>query len=156
MKSRNLSWFIVLVLPLPLLERAAAQSGWPEVFDPLQLLTLNLEMDPRDWSTIQHDQTFSIQVPALLWADGEDQLLVTVRRKSSDPLNNGGGFIKVSLKIDVNALVNGQKWHDLTKLSPVPACPANLPAALIPCSGGLLLQGWRSGAERSDLPPANN
>ena len=74
MRPRSLPCFIVLVLHSPLLERAAAQSGWPEVFDPLELLTLNLEMDPRDWSTIQHDQTFSIQVPALLWADGEDQL----------------------------------------------------------------------------------
>ena len=56
-------------------------------------------------------------MPAFFWADGEDPLLVTVRRKSADPLNNGGGFIKVSLKIDVNALVNGQKWRDLIKLS---------------------------------------
>ena len=117
MRFSYMAWFAGMIILLSAPQQASAQNGWPEVFDPLRLLTLNLEMDAGDWNTIQHDDSFSIQVPAFFWADAEEPLLVTVRRKSSDALNNGGGFRKVSLKIDVNALVNGQKWHDLTKLS---------------------------------------
>ena len=96
--------------------RAAAQ-GWPDVFDPLQLLTLNLEMDNADWQTIQNDETFTIEVPAMFWADGEVPILVAVRRKSATPIQNGTPFKKVSLKIDINELVPGQMWNDLRKLS---------------------------------------
>ncbi len=87
------------------------------MFDPLQLLVLHLEMDNADWQTIQNDESLSIEVPAMFWADGEDPILVSVRRKSAEPLNNGGGFIKVSLKIDINEFVPGQMWRSLRKLS---------------------------------------
>ena len=106
---------IVSAVAVPV-DRADAQ-GWPAVFDPLQLLTLNLEMDNSDWQTIQNDETFLIEVPAMFWADGEDPILVAVRRKSALPLQNGTPFSKVSLKIDINELVPGQMWRDLRKLS---------------------------------------
>ena len=67
-------------------------GGWPAVFDPLQLLTLNLDMDPGDWQTIQNDETLDIEVPAWFWTAGEDPILISVRRKSGDPLQNGTPF----------------------------------------------------------------
>ena len=92
-------------------------QNWPDIFNPLELVALNLEMDPGDWNTIQNDDTFDIEVPAMFWADGEDPILVSVRRKSATPINNGTPFDKVSLKIDINEYVPGQLWHDLRKLS---------------------------------------
>ena len=91
-------------------------QDWPDIFNPLELVALNLEMDPGDWNTIQHDEKFDIEVPAMFWMDGEKPILVAVRRKSSDPLG-GGPFLKVSLKIDINELVPGQLWHGLRKIS---------------------------------------
>ncbi|MCH8316047.1 MAG: CotH kinase family protein [Planctomycetes bacterium] len=91
-------------------------QDWPDIFNPLELVALNLEMDPGDWNTIQNDEKFDIEVPAMFWMDGEKPILVAVRRKPGDPLG-GGPFIKVSLKIDINELVPGQLWHDLRKLS---------------------------------------
>jgi hypothetical protein len=90
----------------------ASAYEWPGVYDPLQLLTLNLDIDPGDWSTVKGDTTLSIKVPAMLWADGEVPVLVSVRRKSGDMLGN-----KISLKVDINDYVVGQKWSGVKKLS---------------------------------------
>jgi hypothetical protein len=81
------------------------------VYDPLQLLTLNLDMEPGDWSKVKKDTTFDIEVPAMFWADGEEPILISVRRKSADRLGD-----KVSLKLDINEFVD-QKWSGLKKLS---------------------------------------
>jgi len=95
-----------------------AQSGdWPDVFDPLQLRVLHLEMEPADWATVQNDGTLSIEVPAFFHEEGVAPILVSVRRKSGDPLTATPEFTKVSLKIDINAFVSGQSWHGLKKLS---------------------------------------
>jgi hypothetical protein len=91
---------------------AQGVAGYPGVFDTSQVLHLNLTMDPQDFATIRIDQTFDIEVPAWFWADGEDPLQVVVRRKSADSING-----KVSYKIDINKLVDGQKWNNLNKLS---------------------------------------
>jgi spore coat protein CotH len=56
-------------------------------------------------------------VPAWFWADGEQAIQVTIRRKSSRALPSEGNPIKVSWKVDINQIVDGQKWHGLTKLS---------------------------------------
>ncbi|MEE9270119.1 MAG: CotH kinase family protein [Candidatus Krumholzibacteria bacterium] len=95
----------------------ARAQGWPAIFDPLQLLTLDLTMDPADWTAIQSDGTFLVEVPAMLSTGSETPILVTVRRKFGDPLTGTPAFTKVSLKIDVNELVAGQLWHDLSKIS---------------------------------------
>jgi hypothetical protein len=100
-----------------MLATAGEAQDWPDIFDPSQLLTLNLSMSTADWITIQNDLTFDIEVPAMFWADGEDQILVSVRRKSCDALAGSPDFLKVSLKIDINEFVTGQTWHDLVKLS---------------------------------------
>ena len=100
-----------------LLSGPAAAQNWPDLYDPLQMLRLNLDMAPADWVTIQDDLTFSIEVPAMFWKDGEVPILVAVRKKSSDPIQNGTTFKQVSLKIDINELVPGQSWHGVKKLS---------------------------------------
>jgi hypothetical protein len=96
---------------------AARAQGWPDVFNPFQMLTLNLELSPANWDTIRRDTTNEIEVPAQFWADGEAPLLVTVRRKSSRALPSESNPVKVGLKIDINELVDGQKWRGLTKVS---------------------------------------
>jgi hypothetical protein len=92
-------------------------QGWPGVYEPTQLLTLNLQMEPADWATIQTDSSYSIEVPAQFWADGETPILVSVRRKDSDPLTANPAFAKVSIRVDFNDFVTGQEWRDLKKLS---------------------------------------
>jgi hypothetical protein len=96
---------------------ALAQGGWPQVFEPTQVLDLRLEMTPADWTTIQNDQTFSIEVPAQFSEAGGAPMLVSVRRKSSEALQNGTPFAKVALKIDLNDFIAGQEWRGLNKLS---------------------------------------
>jgi hypothetical protein len=102
---------------LLLLAASAAAQGWPEIFDPLVLRTLHLEMSDQDWQTIQHDESFDIEVPAMFALEGEEPILVSIRRKSADPLTQAPGFDKVSYKIDINELVSGQNWHGLRAVS---------------------------------------
>ncbi len=100
-----------------LIANPAHAYDYPDVYDPLQLITLNLDMDPADWSTVKGDTTYDIELPAMFWADGETPILVSVRRKSAEALGD-----KVSLKIDINEY-NGDdpravsKWSRLKKLS---------------------------------------
>ena len=100
-----------------LLPGSSSAQDWPEIYDPLVLRTLHLEMSDQDWHTIQNDETFDIWVPTLLWIGNEEPILVAIRRKSADALTNAPGFSKVSYKIDVNELVSGQNWHGLRALS---------------------------------------
>lgn len=106
-----------LVMVLVLTASGANAQAWPDVFNPFQILTLNLQLADQDWDTIRHDTTNEIEVPAWFWADGETPILVSVRRKSSRALPSEANPIKIGLKIDINELVDGQKWRDLTKVS---------------------------------------
>lgn len=108
---------VLLATLVALLAQDARAQGWPDIFDPVQLRTLHLEMDGADWQTIQNDESLSIEVPANFWMEGEQPILISVRRKSGDPLTEAQGFTKVSLKLDINEFVAGQDWHDLKKLS---------------------------------------
>jgi len=82
------------------------------LYDPLQVLNLNLEMDPSDWNTVRNDLSYDIEKPAYFWADGENKVVVSLRRKPN--LANGD---KVALKIDVNEYFDNQQWHGVKKLS---------------------------------------
>jgi len=114
---------IVMVLLNAIWCTSSAQAqipDWPGIFEPNQLLTLNIQtVNPDDWDVIRYDMTFDIEVPALFWADGEEanKLYVSVRRKSGDALPSETDPYKVSLKIDINEYRSGQKWHSLNKLS---------------------------------------
>ena len=109
---RTALFLILIIAPVTVLAQ-----GWPEIYDTDQLLTLNLELDHGDWQTIQNDETFDLEFPANLWLEGEAPILVSLRRKSGDPLDGASGYTKVSLKVDINEYVDGQTWHDLKKLS---------------------------------------
>jgi hypothetical protein len=120
-KPRSSRWssvarlFAAILLPgVVLLDTARAE--WPDVFDPFRILTLNLQMDSGDWSTVRNDSSLSVEVPAAMWADGESAISVRVRRKAGGALTSGG-VTKVALKIDINDLVPGQTWRGLKKLS---------------------------------------
>ena len=108
---------LALVMVFAFTASGANAQAWPDVFNPFQILTLNLQLADQDWDTIRHDTTNEIEVPAQFWADGETPILVSVRRKSSRALPSEANPIKIGLKIDINELVDGQKWRDLTKVS---------------------------------------
>ena len=85
----------------------AHAQQWPEIFDPFALRTLYLEMSSGDWATIQNDETFDVELPAMFWMEEDTPIQISVRRKSAEPLNSGNGFTKVSLKLDINEYVTG-------------------------------------------------
>lgn len=103
---------------------AFAADEWKAVFNPYEVRTLRLELSPADWDRVRHDQPSQQEgwIPQLaearMWGEGETPIRVQIRRKgeSDIPLPEGDPQ-KVSLKIDINALVDGQKWHGLNKLS---------------------------------------
>jgi hypothetical protein len=76
------------------------------VFDPMQVLTLNLQLSSANWDTISKDKTFEIEVPATFWADGESGITVSVRRKSGVAIPSESNPQKVVLKIDINEFVD--------------------------------------------------
>ena len=113
------------------------EPNWPEIFEPNQLRTLNLDMDPDDWDTIRFDLTFDIEVPAWFWMTGEEdkKIVVAVRRKSdTGAMPDANDPCKISLKIDINQYYcdpceedcsldplydpnAATDWHGLKKLS---------------------------------------
>jgi hypothetical protein len=103
--------------------RAQTDEGWPAVFDPFRVLTLHIEINPVDWENLRHDQNYydpdlNIRVPCQMRADGEtNSILVQIRRKPDAALPSESDPKKVSLKIDINEYVAGQRWRGLTKLS---------------------------------------
>ncbi len=72
---------IVAIAMLTVLCTASAQAwfsdpndpDWPEIFEPNQLRTLNLQMSDADWDTIRYDTPdCTIEVPAWFWMTGEE------------------------------------------------------------------------------------
>jgi spore coat protein CotH len=96
---------------------ALAEDSWTSVFNPAQVLELHLRMQRNDWDIIRKDATNSIEVPAWFKADGETEIQVSVRRKSSRALPSEEDPWKIGMKIGVSKLVDGQRWHGLNKLS---------------------------------------
>lgn len=119
MRKNIAKWLVrllVLVGGFTILGGSAAAQEWPYVFDPYTLHTFNVEVNPDHWETIRFDQTFEFEVPALFWMDGEEPILVSIRRKSSDAWPSEADPQKVALKLDINEYVD-QEWHGLKKLS---------------------------------------
>jgi hypothetical protein len=116
----------LFLLPLAVVVSAlparADEHSWPGVFNPFEVVTLNFELDPAVWEDIKRDQNvydpvLNIRVPVLMWADGEEPILVQLRRKSDPALPSEDNPQKVSLKVDINKFVSGQEWRGLKKLS---------------------------------------
>jgi spore coat protein CotH len=92
-------------------------STWPGVFDPTHVLSLYLRMDPADWDVVRFDATNSIEKPAYFKADGEEEITVAVRRKSSRALPSEADPWKIGMKVSFTRYTSSQRWHGLTKLS---------------------------------------
>ena len=94
-----------LLIAAPIVLMVVAQTdlargqvpGYASLYDPLKVLSLNLEMDPADWDAIKDDDSYEIVRPAYFWADGENKIVVSAKRKPN--LANGD---KIALKIDIN------------------------------------------------------
>jgi len=101
------------------------QASWQDVFNPFEIITLHLEVNTSDWDRVRFDQPSQSEtwIPevaeAWFYATGEEPIRVTIRRKGeSDPaLPSDADPRKVSLKIDINEVVPGQRWRGLRKLS---------------------------------------
>src|SRR5688572_27307226 len=98
---------------------------WKAVYNPFVVRTLHLEVNAADWDRVRRDQPMEGQTEgqerAEAWfhGEGENPIRVEIRRKGqTDPaLPSDADPQKVSLKIDFNAVVPGQKWHELRKIS---------------------------------------
>ncbi len=147
----------LLAAILPATSRAVVPD-WPDVFDPTVIHNLNISTmaatdttcvgaeDPTTWTAIQQDGTFLVEHPVLFWADGETPICVTLRRKSSPPLGPPADP-KVGLKLDINELVSGQRWHGLRKLSLENGGTFN------PAAEGIAWQMYRLAANAPGAPP---
>lgn len=90
------------------------ELGCPGVFNPDQVLTLHLTLEPADWQALLADSTYQLYVPGQFQCEGEAPIPVAYRRKRS------GGNEKIGLKIDFNhpeLAVDGGRWQGLRKLS---------------------------------------
>jgi hypothetical protein len=86
--------------------------SYASLYEPLNVFTLDLQMDPADWAAVQADSTLDLEKPAFFSTPGESKLLVSVRRKSLSADNE-----KISLKIDINEYFDDNQWHGVKKLS---------------------------------------
>jgi hypothetical protein len=86
--------------------------GYESLYDPFQVLNLNFEMDPGDWSTVRNDSDYSEVRPAYFWADDENKIIVSIKRKPNVAIGD-----KVALKIDINEYFDNLRWHGVKKLS---------------------------------------
>jgi hypothetical protein len=64
MKVRAIFAILIVSVLTSVPARAQDPPAWVAVFDPFQLLTLNLTIAAADWDTIRRDMTFEIEVPA--------------------------------------------------------------------------------------------
>ena len=81
---------------------------WPDLYDPSELHTLHVQtLYATDFDLIRADTTYDIEVPAYFWAEGENPIIVSIRRKSASAIPNElAPDKKVSFKIDIN------EYHD--------------------------------------------
>jgi hypothetical protein len=104
------------VLVLSLSPSPVRAQNWPQFYDPMTILTLNLSLSQQDWENVRNDTTFNLEVPAQLWMNNEPSITVALRRKSGVAVTAQGLPDKVPLKIDINQYFV-QSWHGMKKLS---------------------------------------
>src|SRR5687768_6284034 len=79
----------------------AQELFWDEVYKPFVVRSLHVSLSADDYRTIQQDETFDIEVPAVFRAEGEeDAYHITIRRKSAIPLGE-----KIAYRIDFESKV---------------------------------------------------
>lgn len=94
----------------------AGTSAWPDVFDPSHVYSFYFRMTEEDWNTVRFDATNEILKRAWFRAEGEEEILVELRRKSSRALPSEQDPWKIGMKVSIN-YVSGQLWHGINKLS---------------------------------------
>ena len=64
---------------------ACSELDWPGFYNSTTIRSLHVKIKRDDLSTIQNDDTLSIEVPALFWdstcSTPEDPILISIRRK---------------------------------------------------------------------------
>ena len=103
---------------------AARGQDCLNLYDPLQVLTLNVTMDPADWDTLRFSCPGGVCTPpphsyftAFLSCENSPLILVGIRRKNNPAEPSDSDPQKVSLKIDINEFVPGQEFFGKKKLS---------------------------------------
>ena len=117
MKSLFLAARAVVLVSLLSLSSSAIALEWPNIFEPLSFHSIQIEMSDSDWNKVRFDATTSLEVDAWLGLNDEEKILVRIRRKGGDGYPSEADPQKVSLRIDINDLVPGQKFHGLTKVN---------------------------------------
>jgi hypothetical protein len=96
-------------------------AGCADLDDPYQVLDLHLELAPADWEAIVLDETYELERPASFHCGEETPIPANVRRKRGrllqEPPTEPVLTEKVSLKIDLDDLVEDGEWHGHRKLS---------------------------------------
>lgn len=99
-------------VPIPPTDTELEQAtGCLGVYNPDQVLSYHIEMDPGDWSALLADTSYATFFPAQFRCEDGAAITVGIRRKRS------GGAVKVGLKVDMNELVAGQSYQGLRKFS---------------------------------------
>lgn len=106
---------LLVAMPAP----ASGQiNSWYDVYQPNQLISMNVKIAKADYDTIQADETFDIEVPAEFWLDNVEpnpgSWNIRIRRKSATPI---GEKISYRIKFDSKIGAGSARWMNLKSLS---------------------------------------
>ena len=122
--SKKRSVFVGAALCAALSGSLAQAQDCNDLFNPDQVLTFNITMDPADWETLRLscpggtcDPPPHSYFQAILQCGSGEQVFVGIRRKSDlgEPIDADPQ--KVSLKLDINEFAPGQLFYGKAKLS---------------------------------------
>jgi spore coat protein CotH len=105
---------LLVAAPLLLISTFASALTLAELYDPLVVRSIAVQMAPEDWDVIRKDLTNEIKKPGTLTLDGGESVAIEIRRKSSRGLPNEVEPQKVGLKVDITGVA---VWNGVKKLS---------------------------------------
>jgi spore coat protein CotH len=105
---------LLVAAPLLLISTFASALTLAELYDPLVVRSIAIQMAPQDWDVIRKDLTNEIKKPGILTLDGGESVAIEIRRKSSRGLPNEVEPQKVGLKVDITGAA---VWNGVKKLS---------------------------------------
>jgi hypothetical protein len=105
---------LLLLTALLALSTAASALTLAELYDPLVVRSIAIQMAPEDWDVIRKDLTNEIKKPGVLTLDGAEPVAIEIRRKSSRALPDETDPQKVGLKVDITGV---SVWNGVKKLS---------------------------------------